>query len=397
LADRLDTIVPRLMDAAEIDAWVLLAREYAEDPVLATMLPAAWLSTARRRTILVFTCRGRERAAIARYPVGDAFPQAWDPADQPDQWAALADHLIRSDPATIAVNTSSTFPLADGLTASEARALRRALPPEFDARLVDADPLAIGWLETRLPSERGTLEQACSIAHGYLRRALSAEVITPGRTTTDDVVWWLRQEVHEAGLDVWFQPSVSVQRAGGTQKSIAGRLLSDTSIEQGDLVHIDFGIVWRGLHTDQQQHAYVLQPGEAAPPGGLVAGLAGANRLQDILMEQMVPGRSGNEVLAATRAQAVAAGLQPTIYTHPIGLHGHAAGATIGLWDQQDGVPGQGDYPVRPSTAWSIELSVEVPVPEWDRPVRIMLEEDAFHDGNRVSFLDGRQSEFWLI
>ncbi len=397
LMRRLDTVVPRLMGEAGIDTWVLIAREYAEDPVLATMLPASWLSTARRRTILVFTDDGRSRAAIARYPVGTAFPQAWDPEQEPDQWMALATHLSEANSRRIAINTSTTFPLADGLTASEASLLRSSLPDDLRHRIVDAEPLAIGWLETRLPDEVEIHRKACSVAHGFLRRALSSEVITPGSTSTEDVMWWLRQTTYDDGLDVWFQPSVSVQRAGGARDVIAGRLLADTVIEAGDLVHIDYGIVWEGLHTDQQQHAYVLGPDESAAPESLTSGLRAGNTLQDILMDEMTIGRTGNEVLAATRRRAMAAGLRPTVYTHPIGLHGHAAGATIGLWDQQEGVPGQGDYPIRPDTAWSIELSVEVDVPEFGHPVRIMLEEDAFHDGAQVTFLDGRQTDLWLV
>jgi hypothetical protein len=115
-------------------------------------------------------------------------------------------------------------------------------------------------------------------------------------------------------------------------------------------------------------------------------------------MRQFRTGRSGNELLAAARADTAAAGLDATIYSHPIGLHGHAAGPTIGLWDRQDGVPGSGDYPVFPNTSYSIELSVLEPVPEWGgKPVRFMLEEDAFFDGAQCRFLDGRQTHVWLI
>jgi Xaa-Pro aminopeptidase len=172
----------------------------------------------------------------------------------------------------------------------------------------------------------------------------------------------------------------------------------DTAIEPGDLVHIDFGIAYLGLHTDQQQHAYVLRPGETAAPSGISTGIGAANQVQDLVMQEFRTGRTGNEVLAAARAAAAAAGLDATIYSHPIGLHGHAAGPTIGLWDQQSGVPGGGDYPVFPNTSYSIELSVVAPVAEWDgSPVRFMLEEDAFFDGAECNFLDGRQTGVWLI
>ncbi|HYO42860.1 MAG TPA: M24 family metallopeptidase, partial [Candidatus Limnocylindrales bacterium] len=400
LASRLDTLIPMLMARAALDAWVLVAREYNEDPVLATMLPATWLDTARRRTILLFlrTPSGVRRMAVARYPVGDAFPSAWDPEQQPDQWQRLAELLGEADPPRIGVDTSTAFPLADGLSASERAALMAALPPELAARVVSAEAAAIGWLETRLPEERSRMADACSASHGYLRRALSAEVITPGTTTTAEVEWWLRDAVGADGFGSWFQPTCSVQRRGtAARESFAGKL-SETVIGPGDLVHIDFGIVDGGYCTDQQQHAYVLRPGEAGAPAGLAAGLARANRLQDLLLARFESGRSGNEVLRLTLEAAAAEALDGLVYTHPIGLHGHAAGPTIGLWDNQVGVDGQGDYPVWPSTAYSIELQARVPVPEWDgQVVAFMLEEDAFFDGSACCFLDGRQAELWLV
>jgi Xaa-Pro aminopeptidase len=400
LARRLDALVPMLMDRARLDAWVLAAREYNEDPVLQTMLPASWLDTARRRTILLFlrTPAGVERMAVARYAVGDAFPAAWDPEAQPDQWGRLAEMLTDADPARIGMNSSAVFALADGLSASEREELAAHLSPSLASRVVSADDAAIGWLETRLPEERSLLADACRESHGILRRALSADVITPGSTTTADVEWWLRDAVHGAGRGSWFHPTCTVQRRGGMARdSFAGKE-AETVIETGDLVHIDFGIVADGYHTDQQQHAYVRNPGETRAPDGLVHGMARANKLQDLLMAEFRTGRTGNEILRRTRAAAAADALDGLIYTHPIGLHGHAAGPTIGLWDNQEGVEGPGDYPVWPSTMYSIELQARVAVPEWDgQTVQFMLEEDAWFDGSGCTFLDGRQTELWLI
>lgn len=400
LTRRLDRLVRDLMERADLDAWVLSAREYNEDPVLATMLPAEWLDTARRRTILLFLRDGSTvtRSAVARYPVGDAFPSAWDPEAEPDQWARLAALLAEADPQRIGVNTSTRFALADGLSATERDALLAALPGHLRDRIVSAEGAAIGWLETRLPEEMHALAEGCAIAHDFLHRALSPEVVIPGTTTTKDVEWWLRQAVHDAGFGSWFHPSCTVQRRGGTHREGFSGKPPDTVITHGDLVHIDFGIVRGGLCTDQQQHAYVLHPGEAGPPTGLVAGLAAANRLQDLLMAEFATGRTGNEVLAATRTVATSHGIDGLVYTHPIGVHGHAAGATIGLWDQQDGVPGDGDYPLYPNTAWSIELQARVEVEEWNNQVvQFMLEEDAWFDGTRCRFLDGRQTQLWVV
>lgn len=402
LSDRLETLVPRLMRAAEIDLWILSAREYDEDPVLATMLPATWMA-ARRRTVLVFHDPGEgrplERLAVARYDIGEFFRRAWDPETQPDQWKRLAELVAERDPERIALDVSPTFALADGLAHSEHEALLAALPERLRARIVPAEPLAIGWLETRSPAELEVYPQICRIAHGIIAEGLSDRAIQPGVTTNQDLAWWYRERIAELRLEAWFHPDVELQRADAPERggSFAQRQ-GEQVILPGDLLHVDFGITYLGLNTDTQQHAYVLRPGETDAPQGLKHGLAAANRLQDILMSQFALGRSGNEVLARTRELAIDSGLRPSIYTHPLGHHGHGAGATIGLWDRQDGVPGTGDWPVAASTCWAIELNATLSVPEWGgKDVRFMLEEDALFDGERCRFLDGRQTELWLV
>ncbi len=392
LEERLDNLVPALMKRHGFEAWVIASREYNEDPVARTMLPANWYGSARRRTILVFTDHGDSRAAMSRYPVG-SFAPVWQPESQPDQWQALAEYLSHVT-GPIGIDFSEDFALADGITSTEERQMATALGGH---NLVSAMPLAIGWLETRIEGERQHMAEACRIAHNYLRRALSSEVIKPGFTTTEDVAWWLAQQVNDDGMIIWFHPGVSVQRKGDSESTPADALANRT-IERGDLVHIDFGIVRHGYHTDQQQHAYVLKDGETAAPDSMVRGLASGNRAQDILMMNMTADLSGNEVLANSLNQARDEGVRTTIYTHPIGLHGHAAGSTIGMWDNQNGIPGAGDYPLGESTGWSIELSVDFEVEEWDgQPAKIMFEEDAFLVDDGAEFLDGRQEELWLV
>lgn len=402
LEHRLDAVVPALMRREGIQMWIISAREYNEDPVIRSMLPATWIA-ARRRTILVFFDRGEaegvERLAVARYDVGRAFPGAWEPEEQPDQWERLADLVAERDPASIALNRSSTFALADGLTGTEYDALRAALPARYQTRLVSGENLAVGWLETRIPEEMEVYPLICRIAHRIIAEGLSERVIQPGVTTTNDVVWWYRERIRTLRLATWFHPSVSIQRADDPARDgdFSARPEAQV-IRPGDLLHVDFGITYLRLNTDTQQHAYVLRPGEATAPQGLHAALALGNRLQDILTAQFVAGRTGNDILKRTLDQARKEGIQATIYTHPIGFQGHGAGPTIGLWDQQGGVPGRGDYPLHPNTAYSIELNAAVSIPEWDgKEVRIMLEEDAFFDGAEVRYIDGRQTELLLI
>jgi len=388
------------MDRENFDMWILVSREYNEDPLFKTMSPAKWLA-ARRTTILVFSYKEPQlkRLAVSRYGVGKFFESAWDRDKQPDQWERLSEIIQELDPKSIALNFSDTFALADGLTLTEHSRLNAALPKPYIDRITSGERLAVGWLETRIPEEMEVYPTICRIAHEIIAEGLSDKVIQPGHTTTSDVEWWFRERIRELRLTTWFHTSVSIQRhdPSNAERSFAEKP-ETMVIHRGDLLHVDFGISYLGLNTDTQQHAYVLKLGEEDGPEGIRKALAEGNRLQDILLSEFNLGSTGNEVLSRALDKARTAGLQPSIYTHPLGFHGHAAGSTIGMWDQQDGVPGGGDYPLFSDTAYSIELNVTSEIPEWDnQKIRIMLEEDAFLSETGIRFLDGRQTDLILI
>ena len=403
LTTRVKTVLPDLMRRADIDMWVIISREYNEDPVIRTFLPSTWQS-ARRRTILMIYDPGDGQAletlAVARYAVGEMFEQSWDKELHGEQWARLASLIEERNPRRIGLNYSDTFALADGISHTEYGLFRDAIAEPFRDRIVSAEKLAIGWLETRTAEEMVTYQQIVRIAHEILAEGLSESVIQPGITTTEDIVWWYRDRIRELKLTTWFHPSVSVDRPDEPEVDMKTALATDDDDEvimPGDLLHVDFGITYLRLNTDTQQHAYILKPGETDAPEGLRHALERGNRLQDILTGNFVAGRSGNEILARTLDQAKDEGITASIYTHPIGFHGHAAGPTIGLWDQQGGVPGNGDYPLFPNTAHSIELYAETPVESWGKDVRISLEEDAFFDGETTWYIDGRQKQLLLV
>ena len=401
LKERVETVLPDLMRREGIDMWVLISREYNEDPVLKTMLPSFWLS-ARRTTILVVYDNGTslETLACARYNVGEVFKKAWDKDKEPDQWKRLREIIEEKDPKKIGINQSEHFGLADGLSAYHYQKLEASLPSKYMERVVSAERLAIGWLEARTASEMIVYQQVCRIAHLIIQEGLSEQVIQPGVTTTEDVVWYYRNRIRELGLMAWFHPTVDIQRydpeSSDHLRSFSKRPDLQT-IMPGDLIHIDFGITYLGLNTDTQENAYILKPGETDAPLYLKEAYTKGLRLMDILTDEFKTGKTGNQILAAARAQAIKEGIKPSIYTHPIGYHGHGAGPTIGLWDQQEGVPHKGDYPLYPNTAYSIELNAKVFIKEWNKEIRMMMEEDAFFDGQSVRYIDGRQNELFLI
>ncbi|MBH31769.1 MAG: Xaa-Pro aminopeptidase [Candidatus Marinimicrobia bacterium] len=403
LKERVETVMPDLLRREQIDMWLIIAREYNEDPVIRTMLPATWLN-ARRRTILLIHDPGKdqplETLAVSRYDVGEVFKKAWEKEKQPDQWKRLSELIAERNPKKIAVNRSIDYGLADGLASTEYEALNANLPAKYRKRIVSGEKLAVGWLETRTRSEMVVYEQICRIAHNIIKEGFSDKVIQPGVTSTDDVVWWFRERIRELKLITWFHPTVDIQRAEAGSfdflTTFSKTERAENIIMPGDVLHVDFGITYLGLNTDTQEHAYVLRKGETEVPDYLKAALASGNRLQDILTNNFKLERTGNDVLNRSLDQAKREGIKPMIYTHPIGFHGHAAGTTIGMWDSQGGVPGHGDYPLHSNTAYSIELNAKVQIQQWGKEVAIMLEQDAFFDGETVRYIDGRQTD-WIV
>ena len=403
LEERVESVLPKIMRRSGIDMWVIIAREYNEDPVINTLLPATWHS-ARRTTILVAYDPGEgkplETFGISKYDTGKLFKTKWNNETQPDQWKALADMISSKDPKKIGINKSNVFALADGLSATHYEQLMEVLPKNYHSRVVSAENIAIGWLETRTDSEMLVYQNIVRMAHQIITEGFSEKVIQPGITTTDDVAWWYRDRIRALGFTTWFHPSVSIQRAD--QESFDhlrtfSESMNPKTILPGDLIHVDFGITYLRLNTDTQQHAYILRPGEKTPPDYLKAAFKTGNRVQDILTSNFKLGATGNEILKVALDQCKAENIKGVIYTHPLGFHGHGAGPTIGLWDQQNGVTGNGEYPLHENTAYAIELNAGVYIEEWKKEIRIMLEEDAFFDGENVRYIDGRQTELMSI
>lgn len=389
---RLEKVLPEIMRRENFDMWLVICREYNEDPVYLTLVPFTSLA-ARRLTMLVFYDRGEkgiERLAVSRYGIRGFYEAVWNPEEM-SQWDCLAKVIKEREPKRIGINEAEHFAFGDGLSAYLKKRLTQALGPDYSSRLHSAERLAVGWLEKRTSEELEVYPQIVSIAHHIISEAFSNRVVTPGITSTQDVVWWIRERFRELRLTTWFQPSVSIQRSKSSPHT-------GNVIHRGDLLHCDIGIIYLRYNTDTQEHAYVLREDEKDCPQGLKEALKLGNRLQDILMAEFKERRTGNEILAAALEKASAEGLKAQIYTHPLGYHGHGAGPVIGLWDKQEGVTGTGDYPLYYDTCHSIELNIKTSLPGWEgQEVRIALEQDAAFTKRGIYFLDGRQTKFHLI
>jgi hypothetical protein len=404
LEERLDTLLPRLMRETGIDMWLVINREYAEDPVFWSLAPHP-VHAARRTTMLVFHDRGPDhgvdRLTVNRYPFGRLYQPAWQGGDLDAQWLGLADVIAKRDPQRIGINTSRHWPVADGLTAALRDRLMEVLSPELRQRVVSAEELAVRWLETRTPLELEVYPQIVSIARAVISEAFSSRVITPGVTTAADVAWYIAERYAELELPIWFMPSVDVQRSSlacEDDDPFCGAEGDDVVIQRGDVLHTDVGVCYLMLCTDTQEMGYVLRPDETDVPEELKAALHTGNRWQDILTGNFVTARTGNQINAATGEQCVEQGLRCATYTHPIGFFGHAPGPTIGMWDNPGDTPVQGDWKLFPSTAFSIEGNVRVALEMWDgNTVVIKLEQDAVFDGEGVWYAAGRQTQWHVV
>lgn len=401
LNERLATLLPQIMAEAELDMWLVINREYVEDPVFFSLVPQPTFA-ARRTTMLIFNrlANGQvEKLSVNTYPFGAPYESAWSGGDLDEQWQALASLIAEKDPQRIGINVSKHWPEADGLTKGMHERLLEVLPTRYQQRLQPAENLVIRWLETRTEAELSAYAHAVALARGVIAEAFSSRIITPGATTTDDVAWYLRQRFEDLGLPIWFMPYVTFQRQGESctdEQPFCS--VNEGVIQRGDVLHTDVGICYLKMCTDTQEMAYVLKLDETEAPQGLQDALRTGNQWQDILTAEFKTGRTGNEILAATHAASKAAGLNSSTYTHPIGFFGHAPGPTIGMWDNQGPTPINGDWPLFASTAYAIEGNIKQALPEWNnQTIQIMLEQSAYFDGNRVIYLAGRQTTWHLV
>lgn len=403
---RFAEVLPKIMKRSKVDAWVVACNEYNEDPVLKTLTPCA-MFTARRLTILLFILKGEEvkRYSITRPGVGldDFYEACWlnqkdsiwctDPKKAETQYECLARLLKENKVKKIALNYSDDFAFADGLSRTIYDKIMEVFDEDLTGKVVSAQEVCVGWLETRTRQEREAYTGIMQIAHCIIDEAFSSRFVIPGVTTNHDVKYFMLQRVIDLGLEAWFDFEVSIIREG------VGQFEREDIIRQGDMLHCDVGIRYLGLCTDTQENAYVLKHGETDAPKHLKRALADVNKFQDIVISKFKTGRSGNEILKLALKDAKKAKLNASLYTHPIGYHGHAAGPTIGLWDKQQGVPGRnGTYPLYSDTCYSLELNCSFSPKEWpNTKFSLGLETDILFTDDEVYYLAGRQENFHLI
>lgn len=395
LEKRLKNILPEIMKRENLDMWVVIGREYNEDPVLPTLFPSRYL-TARRLSILCFTIdKYGKSEAFSIAPSDPELDRFYFPALKDfseDQLECLSNLIKEKQPDRIGLDFSDNFALADGLSHTLYKKLIKSLEPKFMPKIVSAERLVLGWLETRTDEEIDFYSTICRITHEVISGAFSSEVVKPGITTTEDLQWWICQRINELGLSFWFSPDIDFQRKGEPDKRKTGL------IKAGDILHCDVGLHYLGLASDVQRLAYVRRPGETDAPEGIKKAFKTGNRLQEILADCFIEGKTGNEILIEALSRARSEKINAMIYSHPVGYHGHGAGPTIGLWNNQGEIPVWGEYKLHQDTCYAMELNIREEIPEWNnQELAIFLEESVSFSNNKIDYLDDRQIEFIII
>ena len=388
LKERLEIILPQVMEDADVDMWIVASKEYHEDPTFKAMVPAEYL-TARRITMFAFS---KEADGIHRYSlsmpdksVAKFYESKWQFGKE-DQMVALKRLIEEKDPKRIALNMSKEFAVCDGFSIGLYQMFKESLGEDIMNKMVNDDLLAMKFMEIRTPTELKLMPEVMSVAHDIMERMYTTDVIKPGITTTNDLEWFMKEEVNKLGLTYWFEPTMDLQRKNGDESRY-----DSCVIQKGDLLHCDFGIYYMNMCTDTQRLGYVAKDDEDTMPQSLLDGMKVGNRFQDIVRENMIVGRTGNEVFEAAMKQAKEEGIQAMLYSHPCNMYGHGPGPTIGLFSNQNAIPVKGDVKLSNNTVYALELNVKVDDYYYFLEETVALADDGvnflYKDRDKITFI----------
>jgi len=387
--DKFEQVLPRAMRDNQIDMWIVAVKENHAEPL--------WNDLGRGYVTgigyYVFADRGGDRIErMALGPSGYMIEQS-GAYDQILPASRLAELVKERNPSRIGVNMSDEIGPADGLSATMLAHLKKTLGEPYASRLVSAEKLVSDFRSRRVASEIVAFGEAAGIAIQLAERALSNEVITPGMTTLEEVAWWLQDRLLERGLGSEFDmPSIYVTGPSGIVATSTDRI-----VQPGDVMMIDWGVQLMNFGTDVKRVAYVLRPGEAAPPRSIQNAFDKAIAVRDVLKKAIRPGVRADETMKRMDAALAAAGYgviefnrpnkddkTDVVYgLHPVGNTGHDIGPSMTTWQ-----PLQSTFVLRTQHLFSFEYFAYTPVDEWGgAKLRIPIEDDAILTEDGIQFL----------
>ncbi len=331
--ERIRTLLGPAMQRAGVDAWVVLARENANDPI-ASHIGAENAGGLAGFLFFVDDDGTLESLAVSPETESTALAEV-TPLDSVraiprgmSTYAAVTEELRARDPARIAVNSSSRN-IADGLSWTQRNALEDALGPMLASRLVSSEDIIIEWLSVKLDRETDIMARAARLTEELELEAYA--MIEPGVTTDADVARFLKRRMAELGVTDGWAPDQNPTVNSGPDRGHSHS--TEKVIQPGDVIQTDFGIKVHGIWvTDIQRFAYVLRPGETEAPPEMQERWEHAKEGSRAAFAAMRPGATGWEVDRAQREVLERHGSIPIIWStgHPVGYWAHDVGPRLG-------------------------------------------------------------------
>ncbi|WP_375765039.1 M24 family metallopeptidase [Archangium gephyra] len=355
---RIQQLLPKAMERAQVDAWVVICRENDNDPLA---LHVGCENTGAQAAFLFLKQKDGVRA-LALSPSGEAKAlQEVGPFDEvvslergTDLFARVATALSEAKPQRIAVNSSRTLTVADGLSATQRERLQEALSPALRRRIVSSEELVFEWLSVKLPEEVEIMRRAAALTASLQEEAY--RTVVPGKTRDSDVARFLKKRIAELGVEDGWQPDQNPNVNSGPDRGHSHA--TDRIIQPGDFIQTDFGIKVEGMWgTDIQRFAYVLAPGETQPPAEALEKWEKSKKGSRVALAAMKPGVRGYDVDKAQRDWMREAGSEPVMWGtgHPVGYWAHDVGPALS--GAQKGKPPEGWAlrPLRPGQVFGFD------------------------------------------
>lgn len=331
--ERINTLLPQAMEAAGVDAWLVICRENDNDP----MADHIGGENAGGTAVFMFYFDEDGFHSIAFSPEGEA--TALDELDIHDKVVAVergystlgqaAEFIQFKDFDQIAINTSTQNKLADGLSHSQYLALTAAVGAQEAAKFVSSENVIYEWLSVKTPAEVEIMRKAAELTAAWQLEAY--EIIEPGVTTDAEVAAFLDAKMEEYGVGEAWNPTQNPNVNSGPDRGHSHA--TDKVIMPGDVIQTDFGIkLYDRWVSDIQRFAYVLKPGETEAPEDIQYYWESGRDGGFAAFDAMKPGVRGEDVDAAQRVLMQENGSEYVMWStgHPVGYVAHDAGPNLG-------------------------------------------------------------------
>ncbi|MGD9345342.1 MAG: M24 family metallopeptidase [Candidatus Aminicenantes bacterium] len=405
-ADKFDFVLPNAMRNNNIDMWIIIDKGRGTEPLFRDF----GFATSNGNGIFIFTDRGEkriERAILGGEPEMLVESKTYDIFDRISN---LGSFVKERNPQRIGINISTATELwppegrhlSDGLSHTDYINLKKALGQPYASRLVSAEKLISDFRSQRVAGEIIEFAQIANITRRLIERALSNEVITPGKTTMNDVCRWLEEQQKAHGVERGWHPTVFLSPPDGIE--IAN---TDHVIQRGDVLQIDYGLGQNNFFTDLKRFSYVLKGGETEIPDWVRKAFDNSRIIRELIRENVRSGKTGREQLDNLKRLVEESGFVYTEEEHPsdvegievnIGMHsagnlGHDVGGSL-----FEIFPLRTTYEIRPNSLIAFEFIVFTPAEEWGgNKVPVCIEENALITDRGIEWIHPPQEKVLVI